>query len=544
MKKLIPVFLLLFCCRPAHAQATYPAANCTTSAIQAAITAENASPANGDVITVPSCGGAVTFTTVPNSFNTSVSLTIQGQTTVSTNCATPPTSNAPCTAADNTSLIDGRGNQNNPAPFFSVGLTGGSSQVVRITGFTFTTTSGNFVLNHGEIAGGGVLGSATGQIRVDHNHFITTPGEIAAAVFVSGTGVIDHNVFDATADNNGASINSGGDGSVPWNSPTGFGTSGFMFMENNTYNGGFANDCKKGGKYVYRYNVMYATGNSSVQSHATGSDPSGSGSPQGRGCRAWEVYGNYFSSTQSGGSFSASFQTSGTGLQWGNTESNYDHALIVVSDRDNNSTYGQMAPPAGWGYCGSAFTGTASGWDGNTPSSATGYPCLDQIGRGQGDLLTGSFDAVCVSILGCSTSMGQWPNQALEPVYLWMENFAPVPDSGGGVSGTNSPNGNVVNNRDIYAPNASFNGTSGTGYGPLASRPSTCAQGPSVLIPAGGKLPGVAYWATDTNTLYVCYPANTWNAYYTPYTYPHPLVTGNQTSGTPLAPTNLTATVN
>ena len=38
--------------------------------------------------------------------------------------------------------------------------------------------------------------------------------------------------------------------------------------------------------------------------------------------------------------------------------------------------------------------------------------------------------------------------------------------------------------------------------------------------------PLVAYWATDTSTLYQCSSPNIWTAYYTPYVYPHPLVSG------------------
>jgi len=55
-----------------------------------------------------------------------------------------------------------------------------------------------------------------------------------------------------------------------------------------------------------------------------------------------------------------------------------------------------------------------------------------------------------------------------------------------------------------------FNGTSGIGVGLLSARPATCKV-------------GVAYWATDTRTLYRATAANTWTGYYTPYTYPHPL---------------------
>lgn len=83
-------------------------------------------------------------------------------------------------------------------------------------------------------------------------------------------------------------------------------------------------------------------------------------------------------------------------------------------------------------------------------------------------------------------------------------------------------------NRDVFHQDTTFDGTSGVGCGTLTSRPSSCT-------------PGVGYWATDqscsdltglvgahptraiSGTLYKCTSTDTWEAYYTPYTYPHPL---------------------
>ena len=121
------------------------------------------------------------------------------------------------------------------------------------------------------------------------------------------------------------------------------------------------------------------------------------------------------------------------------------------------------------------------------------------------------------------TSSISWPHEALEPVYEWLDNYSAVPNNPSNLL-SNYEADAMFANSDYYLYTASFNGSSGTGSGLLSARPSTCT-------------PMVAYWATDTNTLYQCSATNTWTAYYTPYTYPHPLTQ----DGPPAPPTNLQA---
>ena len=317
--------------------------------------------------------------------------------------------------------------------------------------------------------------------------------------------------------------------------PTNFGSSNFVFVEQNTFNNGAGNDCTKGGRFVWRFNTMNMTAPApSVQTHPTG------GGQRERGCRALEIYKN--TAIAAAGNYINAFfwASSGTALVWGNSlpsssaggGTGYRSVINAHNMRSDASTYPQNAPPNGWGYCGTAFNGTGSNWDQNSNSS-TGYACIDQVGRGAGQLLVNDFP----NVKNNSTGTIAWPNQALEPVYEWANAYSPVPSNPSSIWSQTGPDDTI--NVDYYLGTnnsgspITFNGTTGVGAGVLASRPATCTA-------------GVAYWATDQGSwnssgsggqgvLYKCTSTNAWTLFYTPYAFPHPLAS----SSTKPPPVNL-----
>jgi hypothetical protein len=496
---------------------TINAASCNASDVQSAL---NSVSADGTTVVIPAgnCTWASTIT-----YNQVYATTIQGQTT----CVGTPASS--CT--DRTIITDNL-NRNGYDPGI-LEITTAAGKSFRLTGITFAQINGTTTAR--TYLGSLRLFGRSQAVRVDHCHFNNI---VQVAMTEDGPlGVMDHVVADINSEFM-RPLNSSWNGVGDWGDnafaqPTGFGTDQFFFLEDSTMNGpampngGGTNDCYRGGKFVVRHNQMNYT---SVQGHGTGH------AGEDRGCRAAELYLNTFSNP-SATQFNAFFESGGPAMIWGNTAPNFSNFITAHINREDRATYTQTATPNGWGYCGTTVTGTGSSWDQSSTTSA-GYACLDQVGRGRGDLLARAFP----NRVNTATGTSAWPRQAVEPVYVWSNTWS-CPGCGG--TFWSSSDSGIVQNRDYFMDVAAScsGGTcaTGVGVGTLANRPTSCTTN-SVSYPAGNN-PGVGYWATDKNTLYVCTATNTWTAYYTPYTYPHPLTNGTPQNTNPAPPTNLVLTV-
>ena len=329
----------------------------------------------------------------------------------------------------------------------------------RLSGFTFDLASkceGIMVVNY--------VNSPHVNIRIDNNRIINPaigtnssyPWEygvgIVMCIWGQLYGVVDNNVISGAAYFNVIGMNE-----ANWSNETfQFGSASNLYFEDNditlassdTSQGGIISGA--GGRWCFRYNHIHAT--ACPQGLWPVLDAHGNmGAGGNLGLMGFEAYGNTIDIGTYGGRFVD--QRGGRALVYNNNITTSGSVSIVVREEFLDST----SPPA-----------TAS--DGETQHACNSYYWNNTKNS------TTRLDPVIGGTVDYGGSIGLVPQV----------------------------------NRDFWFQGSSFNGTTGVGVGPLASRPATCTT-------------GVAFWATDEGKLYVATATNVWTLYYTPYTYPHPL---------------------
>jgi hypothetical protein len=467
------------------------------SASQSDVAAAIASAANGDTVIVPA--GTATWTqTLP----VKKAITIQGA------------------GIGVTIIKDGVKN----TQLLYINLVAG--KLTRLTGIEFqdggrvNTASAPGGLIH--VDGNNTDGSS---FRMDHCKWHESLN--GYAVFDTVIGVVDHNeiVFGTRTLQwvyiYGSRWNGGSYGDGSWSSPVNWGSGEFLFFEDNnltclsTQISGGITDGFNGARFVWRHNTTNA---GTVGNHGTESPG------RGRSCRAMEVYQN---TQRCNANRFAAGSRGGTELFWGNTITSCGGAA-ALSTLASYRMYGSFNP---WG----GAYGT-NGWDENTGPFFTGTVS---------GCTTGS-----VSVSGVSWTTNQW------------QGYTAKRDAGG-FNYIEGNNGNTLFVRaDIFGNYAHW--AAGNGFKIYKIDQSLDQPGAGQNTPFSDDNPtprlgftqGVdpCYMWGNTNDGQpfnnfspqslnikqgVHYFNNTQKPGYTPYTYPHPLVSGNpppsRTSSSPVA---------
>ncbi len=373
---------------------------------------------------------------------------------------------------NNTVIVDETPITGNGLPIFNLNTTATLTRLTQLRVTVGVTNCYPTVSAQAGNAAAGVRGNinvyGSSPFRIDHCvfHYLTgKPVHVCSLNY----GLIDHCVFEMYAGANAVEVNGGvnsdnGLGDYSWSIPYAYGSSNATFLEDNYISSAFkftAIDVANGGRAVIRNNFFLGA---FVYTH---------GSESGQRCRSVrvaEVYSNAFeySTTVFNNGSAAITIRGGTALIFGNAVTNF-YSVISLQDYRTTDNSPYFTPWFG-------ATGL-NGYDSNSPALLTGnasvatnylvvsganwtanqfygctvynysntlcgivitnnantmwflssaspqfqlkfnvgdpfvvhmvYPQFDQPGRGYGNLLSGDVPAPI------------WPNQALEPMYMW-----------------------------------------------------------------------------------------------------------------------------
>jgi hypothetical protein len=392
-----------------------------------------------------------------------------------------------------------------------------ASRLTRLTGIKFQdggriNGTSNGIIN---VYGSNTNGS---QFRFDHNAWNRMNGNLLCDTVI---GVIDHNTI--TQNKNAGTVwifdrqwngHSYGDGS--WAAPTNFGSSQFLFIEDNVFNGVYPpfimpmTDAYGGARFVVRHNRIH---DCFVTNHGTES------TGRTRGARALEVYNNTFTGTNLNHFVGGS--RSGVVLFHDNSISGYWNNPVFTLT--NHRSFFPFGP---WG----GADGT-NRWDVNSPNAFfTGRAASNSSGT-------------TVRVSGAHWTPNQWVTYSLgrltnngtlnySDILRNTSNSITYSDNGGYGSPTMSifAGDSLVIRKVDHALDQP-----GRAGGSLISGDNPTAPpgwNKQVTEPCyawnNGNTPLAAVHGSIRRNIH--YFNNTRMPGYTPYTYPHPLVTGGRSS--------------
>jgi hypothetical protein len=427
----------------------------------------------GDTIHFDS--GSATWT---STLTISKAITLEGATTC-TPSGTPGTSGYSVSCDSETTII------NNTDSYLIIvdPSTPADDPSIDISGFVFddnddTGNNGIMVLSNTDAT------YNLTNIKVHHNKWINL-GAGNDYILLDGEawGVVDHNHFEGSGATTGYVWHLSGNGNTSWTKASTetfeMGTEYFLYLEDNYISGHayLIDDSGNASRWVARYNTL------NNQNKVNGSTFDAHGNTKNRGTIAFEIYENYqFDDTgYSNWSRFVNFR-GGTGIIYNNEiAENSGKVYITYQEEDNetiendesaNVCIGENDP---WPCCTGLGTGTCAG-------------CNDPPVPGR-DSIKNSY---------------VWNNMNLSgSALIWAEEG----DSCGSIVEDTDWWDDMTGNPGGAEPSSNFS------YDIAASKPGICSIDD-------------VYWETDNLDLYRCTETNVWTKVYEPYTYPHPLNSG------------------
>jgi hypothetical protein len=360
----------------------------------------------------------------------------------------------------------------------------------RITGFTFDLD--------GNCQGIGLYNNSTTpseNVIVDECTF-DNARQIALMVDGLVYGVTYNSNYTANG-TSGDCMNFSGLGSTSWSSTTAsYGSGNNFYVEDCTINNytGDTFDADTGGRYVARFNTL-----NNLSGASQGLKPAfnfhGNNATSSHGSMLAEIYHNIMNELEGESGYFFT-QRGGKVISFDNNFVGNMSFGVRVYDYGSGPTDGcdnELSPEKNLVDSTPVYPSDSYHWnskDDGTKQYGWGYNSSDHFqipqwtGYSSGCITSGNYPIVCCD--------------AMNP-----------PDT------DDIPS----HDREVWFHIESFDGASGVGVGTLALMPATCTT-------------GVAYWATDQGNwnangddgvLYKCTSTDTWEVYYTPYTYPHPL---------------------